>query len=112
MNNALDFASARTDMYVVSIPHADQLHLDKSAFSLSILMKANSTLLPPDNNTSSYLLCKGSITRNATTGATGKRFDIEFKNKQLRFAIDDDNDAGGGGKDELKTDGTPFFTGD
>lgn len=112
VNNGIDFATANTNMYVVSIPHADQLHLDKSAFSLSFWMKANPSLLPPDNNTSSYLLCKGSITRNATTGATGKRFDIEFKNKQIRFAIDDDNDAGGGGKDELQSDGTAFFTGD
>ena len=112
VNNALDFATASTDMYVVSIPHQDQLHLNKNAFSLSFWMKASPSLLPPDNNTSSYLLCKGSITRNATTGATGKRFDIEFKNRQLRFAIDDDNDANGGGKDELQTDGTPFFTGD
>jgi hypothetical protein len=112
VNNGIDFATANTSMYVVSIPHKDHLYLDKGPFSLSFWMKANPSLLPPDNNTSSYLLCKGSITRNAITGATGKRFDIEFKNKQLRFAIDDDNDAGGGGKDELQTDGTPFFNGD
>jgi len=111
-NNALDFATASQDMYVVSIPRQDQLYLDKSAFSLSFWMKAAPALLPQDNNTSAYLLCKGSITSNASTGATGKRFDIEFKNKQLRFAIDDDNDAGGGGKDELQTDGTPFFVSD
>ncbi len=111
INNALDFSTASQDMYVVNIPHQDHLYLDKSSFSLSFWMKANAALLPADNNTSAYLLCKGSITRNATTGATGKRFDIEFKNKQLRFAIDDDNDANGGGKDELQADGTPFFTG-
>lgn len=110
--NALDFATADPNMYVVSIPNGDQLYLDKGSFSLSFWMKADATLLPPDNNSSAYLLCKGSITRNATTGATGKRFDIEFKNKQFRFAIDDDNDANGGGKDELQTDGTPFFSGD
>ncbi len=112
VNNALDFATADPSMYVVSIPHEDQLHLDKGSFSISFWMKANASLLPPDNNTSAYLLCKGSITRNAATGATGKRFDIEFKNKQFRFAIDDDNDANGGGKDELQADGTPFFTGE
>jgi hypothetical protein len=111
INQALDFITANTDMYVVSIPHQDQLYLDKGSFSLSFWMKAPVALLPPDNNTSAYLLCKGSITRNAATGATGKRFDIEFKNKQFRFAIDDDNDAGGGGKDELQADGMPFFTG-
>ncbi len=111
-NNALDFATASEDKYVVSIPNQDQIYLNKGPFSLSFWMKANASLLPQDNNTSAYLLCKGSITKNTTTGATGKRFDIEFKNKQFRFALDDDNDAGGGGKDELQTDGTPFFTGD
>jgi hypothetical protein len=111
INNALDFATANPNMYVVSVPQQDQLYLSKSSFSLSFWMKAPLSLLPPDNNTSAYLLCKGSITRNAVTGATGKRFDIEFKNKQFRFAIDDDNDANGGGKDELQADGTPFFTG-
>ncbi|HSC38835.1 MAG TPA: LamG-like jellyroll fold domain-containing protein, partial [Chitinophagaceae bacterium] len=111
-NNALDFATANQDKYVVSIPHQDQLYLNKSAFSLSFWMKATQAMLPQDNNTSAYLLCKGSITNNPATGATGHRFDIEFKNKQLRFAIDDDNDVNGGGKDELQTDGIPFFTGD
>jgi hypothetical protein len=111
INNALDFSTADPDMYVVNVPHQDHLHLDKGSFSLSFWMKADATKLPTDNSTSAYLLCKGSITRNAATGATGKRFDIEFKNKQLRFAIDDDNDANGGGKDELQADGTPFFTG-
>jgi len=107
VNNALDFSTASTNMYVVSIPNKDQNYFDKGSFSLSFWMKAGASLLPQDNNTSAYLLCKGSITKNATTGATGKRFDIEFKNKQLRFAIDDDT-----AKDELQTDGTPFFTGD
>jgi hypothetical protein len=111
INNALDFSTANPDMYVVNVPHQDHLYLDKSSFSLSFWMKADAALLPTDNSTSAYLLCKGSITRNATTGATGKRIDIEFKSKQLRFAIDDDNDANGGGKDELQADGTPFFTG-
>ncbi len=75
-NNALDFSSASTNMYVVSIPNQDQLFLDKGSFSISFWMKAGASLLPPDNNSSAYLLCKGSITRNASTGATGKRFDI------------------------------------
>ncbi|WP_114782863.1 LamG-like jellyroll fold domain-containing protein [Botryobacter ruber] len=109
VGNALDFATARTDMYVVSVPNQDQLWLNKSSFTLSFWMKAPASIMPPDNNTSAYLLAKGSFIRNATTGATGKRFNIEFKNRQLRFAIDDDNDSGGGGKDELQTDATPFF---
>ncbi len=110
VNTALDFSTAAADMYAVSIPNEDQLFLDQSSFSLSFWMKAKADMLPQNNNSSAYLLAKGSFTRNETTGATGKRFNIEFKNKQFRFAIDDDNDANGGGKDELQTDGTPFFT--
>lgn len=111
-DNALDFSTASNDMYVVSIPDEGHLYLNKQSFSISFWMKADPALLPPDNNSSAYLLCKGSITKDASTGATGKRFDIEFKNKQLRFAIDDANDAGGGGKDELQADGVPFFSGE
>ena len=111
-DNALDFSTASNDMYVVSIPDQGHLFLDQQSFSISFWMKADPSLLPPDNNSSAYLLCKGSITKDESTGATGKRFDIEFKNKQLRFAIDDANDATGGGKDELQADGVPFFSGD
>jgi len=107
VNAAVDFATASVDKYVVSIPHEDQLYLNRSPFSISLWMKAAASLLPPDNNTSSYLLCKGSITKNASTGATGKRFDIEFKNKEFRFAIDDDVT-----KYELTTSGVPFFVND
>jgi len=107
VNNALDFSTARSDMYVVSIPNQDQLYLDQQSFSISFWMKASEAQLPQDNNTSAYMLCKGSITRNATTGATGKRFNIELKNKQVRFAIDDDKN-----KDELQATGAPFFTND
>ncbi|WP_442794912.1 LamG-like jellyroll fold domain-containing protein [Pelobium manganitolerans] len=102
--NALNFATARTDMFVVSVPNQDQLFLNKSSFSISFWMKADASLLPPDNNSSAYLLCKGSITKNTTTGATGKRFDIEFKNKQIRFAIDDNVT-----KSELAADATSLF---
>ncbi|QNH63384.1 LamG-like jellyroll fold domain-containing protein [Hymenobacter sediminicola] len=106
VNNALDFATADPNLYVVSIPNQDQLYLDRNSFSLAFWMKADPATLPQTNNESAYLLCKGSITRNAATGATGKRFDIEFKNRQLRFAIDDDVN-----KDELQTDGTVFYSG-
>lgn len=107
INGAVDFATASVDKYVVSIPHKDHLYLNKTPFSISFWMKAPASMLPPDNNSSSYLLCKGSITKNTTTGATGKRFDIEFKNKEFRFAIDDDVT-----KYELTTSGVPFFVND
>lgn len=107
VKKGLDFASASTNKYVVAIPHQDHLFLDKGSFSISFWMKAPASLMPA-GSTSAYLLCKGSITKNNTTGATGKRFNIEFKNSQLRFAIDDDDN----GKDELQTSATPFFTND
>jgi hypothetical protein len=106
VKGALDFSTADPSKYVVGIPHQDQLFLDKSSFSLSFWMKAPASLLPT-GSTSAYLLCKGSITKNTVTGATGKRFDIEFKSGQIRFAIDDDVN-----KDELAISGTPFFTND
>ncbi|RRN77403.1 hypothetical protein EIM50_19805, partial [Pseudoxanthomonas sp. SGD-10] len=106
VNSAVDFATARQDMYVIHIPNEDQLFLSNRSFSLSFWMKAPASLLPQDNSTSAYLLCKGSITKNATTGATGNRFNIELKNKQFRFAIDNDSK----GKDELQIAGAPFFT--
>jgi hypothetical protein len=105
VKNALDFGSASTNMYVASIPHQDQLFLDKSSLSISFWMKAPLSLLPANTTTSAYLLCKGSITRNAATGATGKRFDIEFKNSIIRFAVDDDIN-----KDEFQADAKPLFT--
>lgn len=110
--NALDFATLADNNYAVRIPNQGQLFLDQSAFSISFWMKAPTSMFPTSNDMDYYVLCKGSIGTNPDIGSTGKRFDLEFKNKLLRFAIDDANDAGGGGKDELQTDATPFFTGD
>jgi len=55
-------------------------------------MKADASMLPATSPTalSSYILCKGSMTKNTTTGATGRRFNVEIKSNQLRFAIDND----------------------
>jgi hypothetical protein len=53
-------------------------------------MKAPQSMIPSSSATSLYVLCKGSFTKNLTTGATGKRFNIEIKGGQLRYAIDDD----------------------
>jgi hypothetical protein len=52
-------------------------------------MKALTSMIPSSSSTSLYVLCKGSITANASTGATGKRFNVEIKGGQLRYAIDD-----------------------
>jgi len=105
IKGAVNFASASHNMYVFSAPHEDQLWLNRGPFTLSFWMKAPASMLPPDNNSSAYIMCKGSITKNTTTGATGKRIDIEAKNKQIRFAIDDDVT-----KYELQVSGTGFYT--
>jgi gliding motility-associated-like protein len=109
--DGVDFANMEAVDYGVRIPDAPQLFLDKSSFSISFWMKADSAMFPSSNSTDYYLLCKGSIGTDPTIGSTGKRFDIECKDKQVRFAIDDANDANGGGKDELSTSATPLFTG-
>jgi hypothetical protein len=71
-------------------------------------MKADASLIPAGSTLSSYILCKGSMTKNATTGATGRRFNVEIKSNQLRFAIDDDKT-----KTELASSlpATSYFTG-
>ncbi|MEP7093201.1 MAG: LamG-like jellyroll fold domain-containing protein, partial [Flavobacterium sp.] len=105
-DNALDLATSSSSMYMASIPNQDHILFDKHSFTVSFWMKAAPALLPGSSATSIYVLCKGSITKNATTGATGKRFDVEVKGGLLRFAIDDDVT-----KKEVTTSATKFFTG-
>ncbi len=104
-NNALDFSTSKNNSYMASIPNADQIYLNNSSFSISFWMNAAANLMPTGTS-STYLLCKGSFTKNATTGATGKRYNVEFKSSQLRFAIDDDVT-----KKELSVSATDFFKG-
>ncbi|HEY6143836.1 MAG TPA: LamG-like jellyroll fold domain-containing protein [Flavobacterium sp.] len=89
VNNAIDFSTSPNTKPMVSIPNQDQLFLDKGSFTVSFWMKASASLIPTGTN-SAYILCKGSMTKNAVTGATGKRFNVEVKSGLLRFAIDDD----------------------
>jgi len=105
-NNALDFASSRNTSYMASIPNQDQIYLNKGSFSISFWMNAAPNLLPTGTTSSVYVLCKGSFTKNTTTGATGRRYNLEFKSGELRFAIDDDVT-----KKEIKATGSKFFTG-
>ena len=105
-DNALDLATSSSSMYMASIPNQDHILFDKNSFTVSFWMKAVPALLPSSSSTSIYVLCKGSITKNATTGATGKRFDVEVKGGLLRFAIDDDVT-----KKEVTTSAAKFFTG-
>ncbi|MFI1772801.1 LamG-like jellyroll fold domain-containing protein [Thalassobellus citreus] len=105
IGNALDFSTSNDATYMVSISNQDQIYFDESSFSISFWMQATPSLLPQGSN-SVYLLCKGSFGTNTSTGSTGKRYNIEFKGGQFRFAVDDNVT-----KKELSSDGAPFFTG-
>ncbi|HTG65685.1 MAG TPA: LamG-like jellyroll fold domain-containing protein, partial [Flavobacterium sp.] len=89
-NNAIDFSTFLPNKQIVTIPHQDNLLFDKNSFSVSFWMKADASQLPASSTLSSYILCKGSMTKSAATGATGRRFNVEIKSNQFRFAIDDD----------------------
>ncbi|MEG2078621.1 LamG-like jellyroll fold domain-containing protein [Chryseobacterium sp.] len=89
-NFALDLATSPSTPYIASIPHQEQILFNTNSFTISYWMKAPASMIPSSSATSLYVLCKGSITKNLNTGATGKRFNIEVKGGQLRFAIDDD----------------------
>lgn len=89
-NNALDLATSPSTPYIASIPNQSQILFDNNSFSVSYWMKAPASMIPSSSATSLYVLCKGSFTKNLTTGATGKRFNVEIKGGLLRFAIDDD----------------------
>ncbi|MEL1254581.1 LamG-like jellyroll fold domain-containing protein [Flavobacterium sp. DGU38] len=89
-NKAIDFATLLPNKLMVSVPNDDHIFFDKNSFTVSFWMKADASLIPAGTTLSSYILCKGSMTKNAVTGATGKRFNLEVKSNQLRFAIDDD----------------------
>ena len=105
-NYALDLATSPNTPYIASIPHQDQILFNTNSFTVSYWMKAPASMIPSSSATSLYVLCKGSITKNLTTGATGKRFNIEIKGGQLRYAIDDDVT-----KKEITSPIANYFTG-
>jgi len=106
-NNAIDFSTSANNKSMVNIPNQDHLLFDKNSFTVSFWMKAAPALLPTSSATSIYVLCKGSFTKNTTTGATGRRYNIEIKGGLLRFAIDDDKT-----KKEVTTAAAKYFTDD
>lgn len=106
-NYALDLATSPGTTYIASIPNQEHIYFDKNSFTVSFWMKAPATMIPTSSSTSLYVLCKGSFTKNTTTGATGKRYNIEIKGGQLRFAIDDDKT-----KKEIVSPIANYFTGD
>lgn len=103
-NKAIDFSTLLPNKLMVSVPNQDNLLFDKNSFTISFWMKADISLMPTGSTSSNYILCKGSITKNATTGATGKRIDVEIKSNELRFAIDSDDKA----KTEIKSSTTLY----
>jgi hypothetical protein len=105
-NYALDLATSPTTPYIASIPHQDQILFNTNSFTVSYWMKAPASMIPSSSATSLYVMCKGSITKNLTTGSTGKRFNIEIKGGQLRYAIDDDIT-----KKEITSPIANYFTG-
>ncbi|PXY47404.1 pectate lyase [Flavobacterium hydrophilum] len=107
-NKAIDFATLTPNKLMVSVPNQDNILFDKNSFTVSFWMKADASLIPAGSTLSSYILCKGSMTKNTTTGATGRRFNVEIKSNQLRFAIDDDKT-----KTELASSlaATSYYTG-
>lgn len=105
-NYALDLATSPNNSYIASIPNQEHLFFDKNSFTVSFWMKAPVSMIPASSSSSLYVLCKGSFTKNATTGATGKRYNVEIKGGQLRFAIDDDIT-----KKEIASPVANFFTG-
>ena len=106
-NYALDLATSPSNIYIASVPNQDHIFFDKNSFTVSFWMKAPASMIPSSSSTSLYVLCKGSFTKNTTTGATGKRYNIEIKGGQLRFAIDDDVT-----KKEITSPIANYFTGD
>ncbi|MBF4519139.1 T9SS type A sorting domain-containing protein [Flavobacterium sp. ANB] len=104
-NNAIDFSTSPNNKAMVNIPNQDHLLFDKNSFTVSFWMKAAPALLPTSSATSIYVLCKGSFIKNTTTGATGRRYNIEIKGGLLRFAIDDDKT-----KKEVTTAAAKYFT--
>lgn len=59
----------------------DKLQLGTKDFTIEMWFKST--------DDAAYLLHKGSMAANTTTGATGKWFGIEYKGGNLKFAIDD-----------------------
>src|SRR5699024_75683 len=109
-NNGFSFKNLKRYTFGIQIPDQKQLFLDTRSFTISFWMRAKPSLMPTDEATSVYLLCKGSIGTDTDIGTTGKRFDLEIKQSKLRFALDA-GDEGNAGKDELQTDANPMFTG-
>ncbi len=79
-------------------PAYEQMQLGSSDFSIELWF--NST------DDAAYILHKGSMARNDNAGTSGKWVGLEYKNGDLKFAIDDD-----AAKSEVKYAASDFFDG-
>lgn len=87
INNALQFPGTPTHSALVQ-SHYNDITLGNESFSVELWFRS------PGGVVDWYLIHKGSHTRNANTGATGKWFGIQYNrigsNNRLTWAIDDD----------------------
>ncbi|MEJ6980886.1 LamG-like jellyroll fold domain-containing protein [Pedobacter sp. P351] len=86
INNGLNLKTV-TAASAIRVPHKDNIHFDKTSFSISLWVKAGQ---PASASTSSYMLHKGTFTKNTATGATGRWFGVELKSGNISWNVDDD----------------------
>jgi hypothetical protein len=86
-------------MSSIEVAHSDALYMDYNPFTIAFWMKA------PATQTECYFVHKGTFAKNATTGATGKWFGLQYKSSTMYFAVDDDVT-----KSTLSTASTNFLT--
>ncbi|MFR9164876.1 MAG: LamG-like jellyroll fold domain-containing protein [Dysgonomonas sp.] len=84
VGHALRFAN-QNNTYM-SVPHSESIMLDNTSFTISLWFKSAGV----GSNNDTYLINKGSFSKDTNTGATGKWYGIQYKNSKLTFAIDDD----------------------
>ncbi len=81
--NAISFPGTSTSEGMVQ-SHYDLLNIGNQSFSFDLWFRSNG-----GSTTDWYLLHKGSHTANATTGATGRWFGLQYKSSKMTFGIDD-----------------------
>ena len=82
---AIDFAQAAETTGHITQPHYSELAIGNESFTLAFWVNAALT-----NNVDQYLFHKGSTTADVSAGTSGKWIGVEYKNGNLKFAIDDD----------------------
>jgi hypothetical protein len=99
---AIDFAQAAETTAHLTQPHYSELAIGNESFTLAFWVNAALT-----NNVDQYLFHKGSTTADVSAGTSGKWIGVEYKNGNLKFAIDDDVT-----KTEVAQASSPCFDGE